>query len=83
MHMHGKLLQTSHIMERVMVHGKKQLSQEIERLIAIVIYFGLVKVNTTYRYWSVKTLSTMDYGQGKLCHVNGSKLRTDGCSSCG
>ena len=35
---------------------KETSPEEIERLIAIVIYFGLVKVNTTYRYWSVKTI---------------------------
>ena len=57
MHTHKCICMESPIMERVMVHGKKQLSpEEIERLIAIVIYFGLVKVNTTYRYWSVKTI---------------------------
>ena len=35
---------------------KETCPEEIERLIAIMIYFGLVKVNTTYRYWSVKTI---------------------------
>ena len=35
---------------------KETCPEEIERLIAIIIYFGLVKVNKTYRYWSVKTI---------------------------
>ena len=30
--------------------------EEIERLIAIIIYFGLVNVSTSHRYWSVKSL---------------------------
>ena len=29
---------------------------EIEKLIALIIYFGLVNVSTTHRFWSVKTL---------------------------
>ena len=36
---------------------KETCPKEIERLIAIIIiYFGLVKVNTTYCHWSVKTI---------------------------
>ena len=45
----------SSIMPSLMGHGET-CTNETEKLIALIIYFGLVNVSTTHWFWSVKTL---------------------------